>query len=250
MRKPRPETISVPPIESRANVKTPEFNKLDVISKAKFSELSRIPQHKVSKLLIQGWGCILNGKRVMQQHPLAKWAIEAKDPSARPPASFEKYMHSARITVGSAINTGVMGDVITKLPDHTVNLDSIMDFSLREATELYGTCDGMKNYMQSVKLIEEIKEKRLKNMGKIGELVPRNLVKISVISLLEALNRRLLTDIAKSLATRLRAAPTHEAAEETAKKLISQALNHAKADIDRKLKGLKAAKSSSAEDEE
>lgn len=92
----------------------------------------------------------------------------------------------------------------------------------------FSTQTELSDWLDRLKRVEEIREKRLKNEETEGTLIPRELVKTHVFGAIEMVNRRLLTDSPKTIARRLYAlaksgAPIEEA-EEVVREIISSQL--------------------------
>lgn len=98
-----------------------------------------------------------------------------------------------------AINSG---EVIHVIPD---DIRDFADMTLRELIQRFGTEVAFVDWLNAVKRIEDINEKRLKNAATQGELVSRTLVKKGVIDPIESAHLKLLTDGSKTIARRVTA---------------------------------------------
>src|SRR5690606_8499244 len=70
---------------------------------------------------------------------------------------------------------------------------------LAPLTERFGLESAFKDWLDALKKIEEIREKRLKNEALEGNLIERELVKTHVFGAIESGNRRLLSDTPKTI---------------------------------------------------
>ena len=101
----------------------------------------------------------------------------------------------------------------------------------------FGTASGFDTYLKSVKLMEEITERRLKNYKANGELVPKDAVVAQVFEPLDICFARMLRDGSRSITSvminRVKAGDTFEQCEEEVKKQMSTFIKPVK----KKLKG-------------
>lgn len=74
------------------------------------------------------------------------------------------------------------------------------DMTLRQVVKKYGTEAAFSDWLKAIKLIEDIKEKRLKNVTAQDELVSKKLVQIGVIDIFNTSHIQLINDGAKSIA--------------------------------------------------
>lgn len=100
------------------------------------------------------------------------------------------------------------------------DIGAYADLTLRELVDKFGTERSFKDWLEALKKIEDIREKRLNNEEYQKSLISRELVKTHVFGSLEAANRRLLTDTPKTLARRLYALAKAGAPIEEAETLI------------------------------
>lgn len=118
---------------------------------------------------------------------------------------------------------------------------------LRDLTELllplverFGTDTRFADWLSSLKDIELIREKRLKNGETEGGLISRELVKTFVFGAIEAANKRLLGDAAKTIASKVfnstRAKGTLEEAQRLVRDEISKQLKPLKTTAARHLR--------------
>ncbi len=81
--------------------------------------------------------------------------------------------------------------------------ESLADMTLHELVAKYGTDTAFSDWLKAVRIIEDINEKRLKNSQTIGELVNVQLVKNGVVKPFDMMCDKLLTDGAKTIASRV-----------------------------------------------
>lgn len=89
-----------------------------------------------------------------------------------------------------------------ELPQH---LEELADWSLRDIVARWGTDIAFIDWLKALKEIEVVAEKRIKNAQSRGELVSRRVVKEGVIDTIDGAFTRMLTDGAKTMATRVSA---------------------------------------------
>jgi len=108
------------------------------------------------------------------------------------------------------------------------DIGSYADLTLRELVEKFGTERSFKDWLEALKKIEDIREKRLNNEEYQKSLISRDLVKTHVIGMIDGANRRLLHDAPKTLSRRLfalaRSGAEIEEAEGTVREIISSHL--------------------------
>jgi hypothetical protein len=105
--------------------------------------------------------------------------------------------------------------------------------SLRPVISRFGTRRGLKDWLDALNKLEEIRKKRLDNEETEGRLISRELVKTHVFGAIEGANRRLLGDFPKTI-TRLLYASANakesiEVAEEKVRSAVTQILKPVKA---------------------
>src|SRR5688572_5122439 len=136
---------------------------------------------------------------------------EEKPEDEQPPAP------GAAMPRGMRVETQVVDDV-----------SDIANWTIREVGQRFGTVTAFKDWLFALKTIEDVREKRLRNEEADGTLIPREPVKTYVFGLIDATNRRLLTDAARTLARRLfalaKSGATLEDGERTAREIIGSQL--------------------------
>lgn len=90
-------------------------------------------------------------------------------------------------------------DEIIEVPD---DIQAFADMTLRDLIDRFGTDERFVDWLAATQKIEMINEKRLKNAEHEGRLVSRDLVKSAVIDRIDAVFVRMLTDGAKTIASR------------------------------------------------
>jgi len=100
------------------------------------------------------------------------------------------------------------------------DITAFADMSLRELVTRFGTDIRFLDWLKSIKMIEDINEKRLKNAVAKGELVSRDLVKLGIIDPIESAHIKLLTDGAKTIARRATAMHSAERSLDDVEKFV------------------------------
>lgn len=115
------------------------------------------------------------------------------------------------------------------------------NLTLNELVERHGTERGLVDWLDALKKIEDIRKANLANEETEERLIERELVSTHVFGALEALNRRLLVDSPRTIASRLYAACRSgdpiEDAEKLIRELLSAQLKPAVASATRALRG-------------
>ena len=108
------------------------------------------------------------------------------------------------------------------ISDAGLDISRYADMTLRELVENFGSVRALKDWLEALKKIEDIREKRLNNEEVQKQLISRELVKTHVFGFLEAGNRRLLGDTPKTIARRLFGLARSDAPIEEAEKLVRE----------------------------
>ncbi len=99
---------------------------------------------------------------------------------------------------------------------------------LRPVVHRFGTRRGLKDWLDALNKLEEIRKKRLDNEETEGRLIARELVKTHVFGAIEGSHRRLLSDFPKTIARLLYASANAkesiEAAEAKVRSAVTQIL--------------------------
>ncbi len=88
---------------------------------------------------------------------------------------------------------------IIQIPE---DIKAFLDYSLRDLFGQFGSAHSFNDWLIATAKIEGINEKRLKNAKTEGELVARELVQAGIIGPIEGVFVRMLTDGAKTIASR------------------------------------------------
>lgn len=112
--------------------------------------------------------------------------------------------------------------------------------TLRPLLERFGTETAFKDWLDSLKRIEEIREKRLKNEETEGLLIRVEPVKVLVFAVIDSAQRRVLSDAPRTIVRRVYAmagsgTPVEEA-ERTVRELLGSILRPVKATAERVLR--------------
>lgn len=106
---------------------------------------------------------------------------------------------------------------------------SLADLRLSEIEERFGGRAELEEWLKARKLVEEVREKRLKNDETDGTLIERELVTTHVFGALDESYRRLLSDAVRTITRQLYANAKSgvelERSEQDARKIISKILD-------------------------
>lgn len=100
-----------------------------------------------------------------------------------------------------------------------------LDFTLREIYDKFGTETAFNDWLAATAKIETINERRLKNAKSEGELISRALVKTNILDRIDGMFVRMLTDGAKTIASRGAALIKAGKSESDLQKLVQDQLN-------------------------
>ncbi len=143
--------------------------------------------------------------------PLEKPSVfTVKDPPRRGKAAAHDRIKAqawARSRGGSFIPAtppaaGAAADKLDGVFEIPEDIRAFVDMTLRELLERFGTDIRFSDWLGATQKIEGINEKRLKNAETEGRLVSRELVKTAIIDRIDGVFVRMLSDGAKTIASR------------------------------------------------
>ena len=119
-------------------------------------------------------------------------------------------------------------------------LIKVLDLTLRELVDQFGTDKQFSEWIAARKIIEDIRWRQLKTAKEESVLIPRELVKTHIFGAIEASNVRLLSDTPKTLSERIfalaKAGGSKKEAEKLIRDIISSQLKNVKTTATRVLK--------------
>ena len=174
-----------------------------LVSQAEYAAMAGISRPTVSKLCKNSFKPALSGSRINLEHPVVIAHLDQA--KARMEAGEEKLPANNGYTSGNrqTKKEKALSDLSTpngqphEIPE---DLTPFIDFTLGEIIQKFGADSAFLDWLRSVKIIEEIEEKRLKNAEKRGELIARDLVKKGIIDVVNETHLRMLSDGSKSIA--------------------------------------------------
>ena len=104
-------------------------------------------------------------------------------------------------------------------------VEKYLDLSLREIIAFFGSDIEFIDWLKAAKILEDVKEKRIKNELSLDNLIPRDFVKSHILSLIETVNVRLLHDSPRTIAARVLDAFESGETRENIEKLICDLLS-------------------------
>lgn len=166
-----------------------------LVTRSEFARMAGVSPAAVTQACSRGeLGDAMHGRRIDAAH-------------ARARAYLKRNRKNGRTKVAAPVET----PVLPASSDGEIHLAGvtpedaalIADLTTREVVRRFGTMTQFRDWLDSLKRIEEIREKRIKNDEATGRLIPREPVKAYVFAAIDAVNRRLLSDAPKSIAARL-----------------------------------------------
>ena len=203
-----------------------------LLSKADFARVAGVAPGSISKAMRESSlkNAVVAG-RIDQTHPDAI-AYVKKDRSKRQTAAIRstrrkpdkkpvKASTEDDSPDGAPTNgAGSPDDML--VTDSGLDISRYADFTLRDLVDRFGSVRALKDWLEALKKIEDIREKRLNNEEVQRALISRELVKTHVFGFLDAGNRRLLGDASKTIARRLYALARSDAPIEEGEKLVRE----------------------------
>lgn len=203
-----------------------------LVTKTAFAKLAGVSNEAVGKAMREGaLKAAVVGDRVDASHPDAV-AYVKKDRSKRQTAAIrstrrkpDKKPVKASTEDDSpdgAPTNGAGSSEDMLVTDSGLDISRYADFTLRDLVDRFGSVRALKDWLEALKKIEDIREKRLNNEEVQRALISRELVKTHVFGFLDAGNRRLLGDASKTIARRLYALARSDAPIEEGEKLVRE----------------------------
>lgn len=87
--------------------------------------------------------------------------------------------------------------------DEKKDIEAYLGMTLHDITSTFGSDVEFVEWLRSAKLIEDIKEKRIRNQTSLGNFIPREYVKNHIFAMLETTHVRLLNDSPRTIAARV-----------------------------------------------
>jgi len=198
-----------------------------LLTHAAFSKLAGVSKQAVSKAVLEGR--LKEAKvndRIDSMHPDAvayvkrrRAGSKRRRPDPKPVSSSATDTHADGGTTSSANGAPAAASLVT---DTGLDISRYADMTLRELVDRFGSVRALKDWLEALKKIEDIREKRLNNEEVQKQLISRELVKTHVFGFLDAGNRRLLGDTPKTIARRLYALARSDQPIEEGEKLVRE----------------------------
>ena len=203
-----------------------------LVTKTAFAKLAGVSNEAVGKAMREGaLKAAVVGDRVDASHQDAV-AYVKKDRSKRQTAAIrstrrksdKKPVKASTVDVSpdQAPTNGAGSSDDMLVTDSGLDISRYADFTLRDLVDRFGSVRALKDWLEALKKIEDIREKRLNNEEVQRALISRELVKTHVFGFLDAGNRRLLGDASKTIARRLYALARSDAPIEEGEKLVRE----------------------------
>ena len=223
----------------------------NLVTKAELSRMVGVSQTAIKKALVQFFPEAADGKRIDLHNPMVQRYIDKhagkkkstlkspRKPTAIPTSVPPLTAHGGKSDSSSAseeIPSGGYDEMSTMDAD----IQALAHRSLRDLVDLFGSAPSFEGWLKSIKLIEDVTEKRIKNEEKLGNLVELDLIKQSVIEPMETCNVQLLTDGMQTLAMQVHAKVTADGTvqqiEDILREHVSSFLKRSKNKIQRAIR--------------
>jgi hypothetical protein len=198
-----------------------------LLSKADFARVANVSKQAVGRAMKEGkLQEAVVGDRVDMMHPQAVAYLKRPRPGSRrrdqdpKPETVPLADKSHDVDPTSNGNGASAAELL--VTDTGLDISRYADMTLRELVDRFGSVRALKDWLEALKKIEDIREKRLNNEEVQRHLISRELVKTHVFGFLEAGNRRLLGDTPKTIARRLYGLARSDAPIEEGEKLVRE----------------------------
>lgn len=172
------------------------------VTRAELSRMAKVSDTAISKACKTTLAPACEGLRVDVDHPAVLAYLKGKGQkpprlrpsSAEPPPSAPADRPRSAVRASAATLAGSDEDI-----------EELAEL-IRPLLERFGTSLRFKDFLASLKTIEDIRGKRIENEKDEGRLIERELVRVHVFGAIERANRQLLTDLPKTITRTLYAA--------------------------------------------
>jgi len=151
-------------------------NKPRLVSKAEFSRVAGVTPQTVNGLIKSRLAPALIGKKLDANHPECVSYLAEKVSSESGGSKLTKAEASAKVVAMST------------------DTRKLLNCKLSTILQLFGSVDGVEEWLKTIKLVAEIHEKQLKADVLSGSLISRKYVIDNVIAPINAANKSLISD--------------------------------------------------------
>ena len=198
-----------------------------LLAKADFARVAGVTRQAIDKALRQTTlKRALVEDRIDMMHPQAVAYLQKPRGTSTRRGPDKKPKKAPKVTpepdpepTTNGNGASAVADLVT---DSGLDISRYADMTLRELVDRFGSVRALKDWLEALKKIEDIREKRLSNEEVQRALVSRELVKTHVFGFLDAGNRRLLGDTPKTIARRLYGLARSDAPLEDGEKLVRE----------------------------
>jgi len=184
----------------------------NLITKAALARLAGVSRAAVGKAAKGALADAVDGKKINVAHPLViEWlsskGADAPEPAATtpvPPATTKraaKKKTAKKKTAAKSKSKPVPPTAQATQPNPApitvggYDIDGLEDLTLREIVMRYGSIDGFKRYVESLKSISDFNLRDMKMKAHRGELIQRDLVSGTLMPLIDVAYQRLVSDV-------------------------------------------------------
>ena len=192
------------------------------VSRSAFARRVGVSPAAITKACKTSLRDALNRDRIDVEHPAAVRYAErhaSNGGNCREPEqkSVEPDTNGQKPTVMPLVAASIVHD--------ETEIGAYADMTIREIVHRYGTERSFKDWLEAHKKIEDVEEKRIKNEEMRGALISRDLVRRTIFSAWEDSNRRLLTDVPRTLVARMYGAALSDVPKEESEKVVKEIIS-------------------------
>ena len=178
----------------------------NLISKAELARRANVSRMAITKAAKAQLADAVVGKKINADHPLVIEWIKSHNPNAAPvpaPAPTAKKKSKKKTTAKKKPTAKPKSKPAAANPvPITVggyDIEGLEDLTLREIVMRYGSIDGFKRYVESLKSISDFNLRDMKMKTHRGQLIQRDLVIGALVPLIDVAYQRLVSDVPSSI---------------------------------------------------
>jgi hypothetical protein len=213
-----------------------------LVGKAEFGKLAGVSKPAISKALRGELRAALVGDRIDANHAAARAYLgkrgKSLPPAAAPTSPPKRRPRAAAAPTDPAESTesaqpeptgrrrrrGLPAPRVERV-EQLAEIEEYAELTIRELVERWGTVRTYVDLLGALKTIEDIRKTQLHNEETEGSLISRDLVRTHLFGLVDAVFKRLLSDVPRTIAGRVLALAKSSGTLEEAEKVVREQIS-------------------------